>query len=288
MFKKPACFIIVSILLTSTLLAVTAFGCHPVSTLQNQEHIPPTQIKTETIPLGYFELTVSPVEVYANVGEQIEICCTIDTPLVNTPIEISSVDVVLFDSYDSIIREQAMTMWDPQDGYHYLSASTAYTIVGDEAYYKLEINFTFPLGESGEYTEYTAHSFPIVVSQEQEPIEIVSVLGPIGLPNPAGPIVEITLKNVSVEPVVSLTATLKVFSALGKPFDFTFNDVAPANPLQPNGSTSDTRCLIGGGFAGNVLYPLTINATIQDGANFVYTKLVQIVGPPLVLTWGGQ
>jgi hypothetical protein len=123
---------------------------------------------------------------------------------------------------------------------------------------------------------------PVSASQDQEPIEIVSVLGPVGPVNPGGPGVEITLKNVGVEPVISLTATLE----LGTSFDFAFN-VSPSNPLQPNRSTSDRLTLIGGGFiSGNVSYPLTINATLQNGANFVYTKLVQIVEPPLMPTWG--
>jgi hypothetical protein len=116
---------------------------------------------------------------------------------------------------------------------------------------------------------------PVPTSQDQQPIEITSVLGPIGLPNPAGPIVEITLKNVGVEPVISLAVTLK----LDRSFDFTFN-VTPSNPLRPDGSTSDTRCLIGGGFtAGNVSYPLKIDAVLQNGSEFVYTKLVQIEAP---------
>jgi hypothetical protein len=114
-----------------------------------------------------------------------------------------------------------------------------------------------------------------LTSQNQQPIEIMSVLGPVGPANPGGPIVEITLKNVVVEPVISLTATLE----LNRFFDFTFN-VTPASPLQSNRSTSDTRCLIGGGFTGgNVSYPLKIHATLQNGAKFVYTKLVQIVEP---------
>jgi len=107
----------------------------------------------------------------------------------------------------------------------------------------------------------------------------VSVLGPIGLPNPAGPIVEMTLKNAGVESVVSLTATLEVFSASGIPFDFAFDDVSPSNFLQPNGTTSTTRCLIGGGFSSNEWYVLKIHATLEDGAEFVYTKRVQIKAP---------
>jgi hypothetical protein len=285
-FKRSAYVIVTSILFTATLLAVTAYGCHPVSTSQDQEHIPPTQIKTETIPLGYFELTVSPAQVYANMGEAIEIRCSIYC-IINTPVEVSSVDMLLFDSYGSMIREQAMT----KDSYW--SAHTVYTIVADEAYYQIKFNFSFiSLSESGEYTksveytEYTAHSFPIVVSQEQEPIEIVSVLGPFPPFNPGGPSVKITLKNVGGEPVISLTATLEVSSASGFPFDFTFDDVTPSHPLQHNRSTSAKLCLIGGGFGSSRSYPLTINATLQNGTKFVYTKLVQIAQPPLMPTWG--
>jgi len=131
-----------------------------------QGHTSAAQMETETVPLGYFELTVSPAEVHANAGKPVEIRCSIYC-LINTVVEISSVDVLLFDSYGSMIREQAMT----KDSYW--SARTVYTIVGDEAYYQIKFNFSFiSLSESGEYsysgeyTEYTADSFPIVVSQE--------------------------------------------------------------------------------------------------------------------------
>ena len=108
------------------------------------------------IRIHFFELTASPAEVSASIGEQIEIRCTVEY-LFNTVVEISSVDVLLFDSCDDMIREQAMT----KDSYW--SFHTVYTIVGDEAYYKLKVNFTFPLGQPGEHSEYGAHSFPIVV-----------------------------------------------------------------------------------------------------------------------------
>jgi hypothetical protein len=141
---------IVSIFFVTIALIAGIVGCDG-----DGSQISPTQ-ETETIPLGYFELTVSPAEVCANIGEHIEIRCSIYC-LINTVVEISSVDVLLFDSYDSMIREQAMT----KDSYW--SAHTVYTIIGDEAYYKLKVNFTFPLGEPGEYSEYGAGSFPIVV-----------------------------------------------------------------------------------------------------------------------------
>jgi hypothetical protein len=120
---------------------------------------------------------------------------------------------------------------------------------------------------------------PVSASQDQEPIEIVSVLGPVTPFTPGGPAVKITLKNVGVEPVISLTATLEVYTASGTSVDFIFDDVTPSHPLRPNRNTSATLALIGGGFSSDVSYPLTINVTLQNGTNFVYTKLIQIVEP---------
>lgn len=129
-----------------------------ISGIVLSDHTSPTSL--DSVPPGirfhYFELTVSPPGVSASIGEQIEIRCSA-YPLINTPIEISSVDMLLFDSHDSMIREQEMT----NDSYW--SFHTVYTIVGDEAYYRLKVNFTFPLGEPGEHSEYGAHLFPIVV-----------------------------------------------------------------------------------------------------------------------------
>ena len=117
---------------------------------------------TWTTPSGYLELTVSPAKVCANIGEQIEIRCTI-LCAINTIVDVNSVDVVLFDSYDSMIRERAMTKdssW---------SAHRAYTIVGDEAYYKIKVNFTIRYAKHGKYSEYGAHSFPILVKTRPIP-----------------------------------------------------------------------------------------------------------------------
>jgi len=114
------------------------------------------------------------------------------------------------------------------------------------------------------------------ISQNQQPVEISSVLGPLPPINPAGAIVEITLKNVSAEPIISLTANLEANGS----FEFVF-DVTPSNPLLPNKSTSSRLTLIGGGFNTDLSYPLTINAILQNGARFVYTNQVKIIEPPL-------
>ncbi len=122
----------------------------------------------------------------------------------------------------------------------------------------------------------------------EEPVALVSVSGPYpvyvdGKPlwNPGGPVVEITLKNVSAEPVASLTADLGIERA-GPPglssFVFTF-DVTSAAPLLPGSDISVRQTLIGGGFSDNINYLLTINGTLQSGAGFAYTKQVLITAP---------
>jgi len=127
---------------------------------------------------------------------------------------------------------------------------------------------------------------PPSITTSEEPIEIVTALGPLpssyenGKPvyNPGGPIVEITLKNVAGEPVISLEASLELESVSGRPFKYTF-DVTPSKPLLPGASTSTKQTLIGGGFSDEIPYPVTINGTLQSNVAFVYTKSVLITRP---------
>jgi hypothetical protein len=111
----------------------------------------------------------------------------------------------------------------------------------------------------------------------QEPIEVISVTGPWEPINPGGPIVEITLKNVSDESIIFLEAYLDANGIAGRLFEFTF-DVTPSNPLLPGVSTSSRQTLIGGGF-GDLPLPLTINGTLQSNVVFAYTKEVLITSP---------
>ncbi|MFC1865369.1 hypothetical protein ACFLYB_01480 [Chloroflexota bacterium] len=104
-------------------------------------------------------------------------------------------------------------------------------------------------------------------------IEVASAFGPLksnGLIIPAGPVVEITLKNVSDEPVISLTATLEQYIS----YEFVF-DVTPSNPLLPGERISSKKVLIQGSISDNSSDPLEINATLQNGDTFVYTKQIQ-------------
>ena len=108
-------------------------------------------------------------------------------------------------------------------------------------------------------------------SQNQQPIEVISVSG-VGPPNPGGPFVEITLKNVSEDPVTSLKATLE----LERDYEFGFVNVTPSNPLLLGESSNETLSLIGGGYGTETSYPLTITVTLQNGDTLTYTKQVQI------------
>ena len=115
-----------------------------------------------------------------------------------------------------------------------------------------------------------------------QPIEVVSVLGPIPPFNPGGPVVEITLKNVSREPVVSLKASLGITRAGPSNTPFTFNfDVTSSNPLLPDKTIGAQLTLIGGGFSDNVSYPLILEGKLESRAEYSYTRQVQIEPPML-------
>jgi hypothetical protein len=110
-----------------------------------------------------------------------------------------------------------------------------------------------------------------------EPVEIVSVVGPVPPYNPGGPTVIFTLKNIGIESILYLKVTLK----LAGDFEFIFFDVTPSQPLLPGQSISEKRNLIGpkSNFSSDILYSVTINGTLQNLAAFVYTKQVIIIPP---------
>ncbi|MGA2158693.1 MAG: hypothetical protein ABSG90_05705 [Dehalococcoidia bacterium] len=110
--------------------------------------------------------------------------------------------------------------------------------------------------------------------QDRQPIEVISVKGPVPPINPGGPILEITLKNVGSEPVDNLTASL----GLDRIFVFHF-DVTRSNPLLPNHTISTKLNMFQYQFRDNVLYSLTINGAWQNGGTFVYTRQVTVVNP---------
>lgn len=122
---------------------------------------------------------------------------------------------------------------------------------------------------------------PTTTSTSQQPIEVVSVSGPVPPINPGGPPVQITLKNISSEPAVSLTASLGINRAGPSNTPYVFNfEVTSSNPLLPATSISSRLTLIGGSFASDVSYPLAIEGKLKSGTAFSYTVQVQIKAPP--------
>ena len=115
--------------------------------------------RTITSPSGYLELSVSPGNISAIIGEDIEVCCSIMS-LVNTPVELTSINMSIFDAHDLLIRAQPMNLNDPR------SACTNYIIIGDESYYKIGVKFSTPLSlPPTDYYEYSLDSFSISVIQ---------------------------------------------------------------------------------------------------------------------------
>ncbi len=104
-----------------------------------------------------------------------------------------------------------------------------------------------------------------------EPVEVVSVIGPEQPINPGGPSVNITLKCVSEEPIVSLRATLES----NKAYDFEF-PVNASDPFSKGDTSARSMTLINAGFSDEVAYPLTISGTFADGWPFSFTREVYI------------
>jgi hypothetical protein len=127
------------------------------------------------------------------------------------------------------------------------------------------------------------------VSNLFEPVEVVSVKGPIQPINPGGPAIEIVLKNVGNDPVYFLTATLTVgnsytgsWPAPSVNLQFTFG-ITRSNLLLPGETTSATLTLIGGAIESGRSYTLYIELgfinELGQALPSNYVKQVQILEP---------
>jgi hypothetical protein len=111
-------------------------------------------------------------------------------------------------------------------------------------------------------------------SSNLEPIEVVSVTA-VGPVNPGGPTIEISLKNVSNESIVSIKCILQLDGE--RTFDIDFPEVSTATPLQPVATTSQTLNIIGPtGYSDEVFYPLMISVKLLNSRTFSYVRQVQV------------
>jgi hypothetical protein len=124
-------------------------------------------------------------------------------------------------------------------------------------------------------TALPSKSYPVPTSTsiatDQRPIEIVTLSGPMPPVNPAGPEFELSLKNISLAPIVTLNATLE----LNRPYGFSF-DVSLPVPILPGRTIKSERTVISAGFDASTTYPLKIQGTFQNGSTFEYILKVQI------------
>jgi hypothetical protein len=131
------------------------------------------------------------------------------------------------------------------------------------------------VGCSASSTTFPASPIPVTSSSViPQVIAVLSVSGPIPPFNPGGPVVAISLKNISDKPVAAVKCTL----VLNRSFDFTF-DVSSAKPWLPNSTINTKQTLIGVGISDSQTYPLTITGSFQDGGTFNYSNQVKITAP---------
>jgi hypothetical protein len=120
-----------------------------------------------------------------------------------------------------------------------------------------------------------------------EPVEVLSVTGPIPPFNPGGPVVEVDVENTGDAPIASLNVSLSFVppenlpAQAMLPYSYSFGlGVNSSNPLLPGRSAEETRTLITAGFETGTPYPLTISGTLANETEFSYVVDVQIMLPP--------
>jgi hypothetical protein len=120
-------------------------------------------------------------------------------------------------------------------------------------------------------------------STGNQPVEIVSVLGPIPPFNPGGPNVEITVKNIGTLAISHLVATLDL-NLPTPPENYSFDfGLSEENTLAPGATASVTRTLINGRFDNDTFYTVSLDVLVPGTGGAItydYSVQVQIGSPP--------
>jgi hypothetical protein len=117
------------------------------------------------------------------------------------------------------------------------------------------------------------------------PVEVITVTGPVP-PYPVGQFeVIISLMNVGESSITSLNATLGWVPPPGTSggpvqYSFVFN-FSSSNPLLPGGSVYTRSTFVGPTLEGGLHYPLVISGTLEDGTQFFFTENVLFSRFPL-------
>jgi hypothetical protein len=113
----------------------------------------------------------------------------------------------------------------------------------------------------------------IVGTQGIPGIRVVSVSEIQSLPGetiiPGGGMVEIVVKNISSQIIVSLVVMFYEPLEANSPWSFNF-EVSPLKPLSPNLTISKQNFLIGSGWGPQEAYFLTVSGAYDDGSIFAF------------------
>jgi hypothetical protein len=118
----------------------------------------------------------------------------------------------------------------------------------------------------------------IVSLPTEHPIDTISVVVHVpNPPNPGGPTVEVTFKNVSDKPVVFLMVSLGLeMVSRSEGFLTLPSDVSASNPFTPGQTITSERLLNGAGYETYQYYPVFISGKFQDGSTFEYIQYVEV------------
>jgi len=134
-----------------------------------------------------------------------------------------------------------------------------YTVVGGDEWGNLTL-VHFTVSES--VTTNTTN-----VNPENAPIKVISINTNDVNGTTDFPTVELTLENISIEPIVSLSAVLIEFA----PQDYSFGlNVTAANPLLPGSNVIGFSDLYEGEFGNGISYSLKISGTYKNGNTFTF------------------
>jgi len=117
------------------------------------------------------------------------------------------------------------------------------------------------------FTVLNAVSSAIITTPQNTPVEVLSVSARSDSEPKDDPTIEINLKNVSPDPIVSLNAVLIEFALTD--YDFAFA-VTAGNPLLPGRNVIAIGDLPQGQFGDGIAYSLKISGTFRNGKTFTF------------------
>lgn len=116
----------------------------------------------------------------------------------------------------------------------------------------------------------------VVWLPSERPIEVVSLHLNDGSHVPAGPAMEINVRNIGTQAITILIIELGI--PVTRPNFFSFVDFAitASSPLLPGQTANSERLMMNSSYIEGQYYPVFIHGYFQDGTDFDYTQYIQI------------